>query len=124
VEQLLQKHPLELMESLAQWILNLWQTANMPPSDDLESLLNQCKLKTSSTKVDEISRTFLFSNRLHFEQHLFRLNEKSNALQTERDRLQKKMQDMHEEMEEMLADYGNESVQMDHVMPKTSAPGT
>jgi uncharacterized protein YlxW (UPF0749 family) len=124
VEQLLQKHPLELMESLAHWILNLWQTANMPPSDDLESLLNQCKLKTSSTKVDEISRTFLFSNRLHFEQHLFRLNEKSNALQTERDRLQKKMQDMHEEMEEMLADYGNESVQMDHVMPKTSAPGT
>lgn len=87
VEQMLQKHPHELTESLATWLHELFQQANGPPSDELEQLLNTLRLKTSSVKVDEIQRTFLLQNRLHFEQHLFRLNEKANALAQERDRL-------------------------------------
>ncbi len=49
------------------------------------------------------------ANRLHYEQYVFRLNEKSMALQAERDRLQKKIQEMHVEMEEILQEYENES---------------
>lgn len=82
-------------------------------------MLNQLRLRTSSTKTDEISRNFLLSNRLHFDQYLFRLNEKTQALQTERDRLQKKLQEMHEEMEDILADYGNESVQVTGEKPES-----
>ena len=120
---MLLKHPQELTEMLATFVYELFQQANGPPSDELEQLLNTLRLKTSAVKVDEIQRTFLLQNRLHFEQHLFRLNEKSQALAQERDRLQKKLTEMHEEMEEMLNEYGQEEGSLHHTEKSPARPG-
>jgi len=43
--------------------------------------------KTSPPRVEDIQRHFLQASRLHYEQHIFRLNERAQSLLGDRDRL-------------------------------------
>jgi len=40
VEQILQKHPYELLESIVGWVQSYFANSNGPPTDELDQLLN------------------------------------------------------------------------------------
>lgn len=66
-EQLIAKFPLELIEAMAQWLQELWAQAHGPSCDDLDQMLDQLRLRTSSTKVDELNQTFLLPSRVYYD---------------------------------------------------------
>ena len=54
VEQILLKHPYELLESIVSWVQSYFASSNGPPTDEIDHLLNLLRQKTSPPRVEDI----------------------------------------------------------------------
>ena len=72
---------------MTEWLLDFFVKANGPQNDTLKAIIEKASHSTDQKRVEELQSTFLIEARIHFQQYIFRLNEKCTSLESERDRL-------------------------------------
>lgn len=83
-----------------------------PASDTLKQLIAFAAPHSNSQLVSDLRVNLVSEQKLHFKQFLFRLQERATSLEQERERLQKELEALNLEMDEIVESYGEDQAQL------------
>jgi hypothetical protein len=88
-----------MIEVLLTSLQEFFHLVKTPITDELTSAISVVQTKSDPIKAHDIKRTFLADSRVNFASHIFKLNDRVQALENERKVLQTRLKSQHDRSE-------------------------